>query len=123
MSTDRTTPEVIHRQLRSWYFSFCFWNIFYYAFGLAATIGALLTTPDTKNYMPEWWSPTLASLFVAASTAIIGFTKAQAKAAAYITAWRNLNSAAAAYCLDSTYAASTLADENKRGESIIAGAD
>ncbi|MCU1724234.1 hypothetical protein [Pseudomonas sp. 5P_5.1_Bac1] len=88
MAENSATIRSIKSIMKGWFFCFACWSAIHYIFGMAATVGAIVVS--AKIY-PDY--QTEISAGVAICTAILTFLNAQAKANAYITAWRTMNKA------------------------------
>jgi hypothetical protein len=82
----------IEKALKDWYWCFKAWAVTHYILGISSTVCAVIaaSSPDVngRSYLLG---------YVAVTTAIITFLKAQQKNTAYITAWRNLRAERMAY--------------------------
>jgi hypothetical protein len=107
----------IQKALHAWYNCFIYWAITHYFLGISSTVCAVIaaSTPEFtgRNYLLS---------YVAVSTAILTFLKAQQKNTAYINAWRNLRAERMAYSAGETELKS-LVKCYKDGEEMIGKCD
>ena len=117
MTTARSVPSQITKQLSNWNRCFWIWNGLHYLLGLYATVGAVFIASQ-KTLEHTWLG-----ISVAVATAALTFFKASAKANAYVAAWRYLNAERICFELNSNYPEEKLCEAHKKGEEIIGKVD
>lgn len=125
-------PGCVDQLLKAWWRGFWFWNAVHYLLGLVATIGTVfiaanndsVSTQGTFQVLPcVGIDQSALSIAVAICTAILTFSKASAKANAYIQAWRIVNAVKIRCEIDPDITSREIVDAVEKAEEIIGKSD
>lgn len=125
-------PDCVERLLKTWWRSFWIWNVVHYLLGLVATIGTVViaAAKDSESIQCIFkifpcigTDQSMPSIVVAICTAILTFSKAGAKANAYIQAWRIVNAVKIRCEIDPNITNKEIVDAVEKAEEIIGKSD